>query len=263
MVQSEKNNSIFYLKARTFLLACNAIQSARILLNSKDKWSVSGIGNDYDMVGRTFCQKLSGYVIGYLPNCKPSGIRKNNHGPFSTISHTDYYCSDEFPFNLGGIIYEAKYGFSFPGQTDGMIIRLECIISDVPDLKNRIRLNESDNKVIIDYMPHPLDIIRLQKLMKKAETVLYSAGCENISTASSGYGLGSCHLHGTCRFSKDEKAGVVDNNSKVHGIDNLYIIDGSFMPYPASANPTLTIQAHALKIAKYLTELNRKGNHVL
>lgn len=249
------DNAKYKFKARCFILACNAIQSARILLNSKDQWSPNGIGNNFDMVGRTFCQKLSGYVIGYLPNYQNISTRINNTGPFSTIAYTDYYVSDEFPFSLGGIIYEAKYGFSYSDQQEGLIIRLECIISDIPDLKNRIRINNADNKVIIDYNPHPLDLVRLRKLMQKAEIILKNAGCKEISFESSGFGLGSCHLHGTCRYSNNDKEGVLDVNSKVYGVENLYIIDGSFMPYPASANPTLTIQAHALKTARYLSEI--------
>ncbi|MCU0322941.1 MAG: GMC family oxidoreductase, partial [Chitinophagaceae bacterium] len=201
----------------------------------------------------TFCQKLSGYVIGYLPSYKNINFSTNNTGPFSTIAYTDYYVSNEFPFNLGGIIYEAKYGFSYSNQREGLVIRLECIISDIPDLRNRIRINDSDNKVIIDYNAHPLDLIRLNKLMQKAAIILQNAGCKEILFENSGFGLGSCHLHGTCRYSNNEQAGVLDVNSKVYGVDNLYVIDGSFMPYPGSANPTLTIQAHALKTARYLS----------
>lgn len=249
------NNDIYEFKAKCFIVACNAIQSARLLLNSKDRWSPKGIGNNYDMVGRTFCQKLSGYAIGYLPGISQKSKKINNSGPFSTIAFTDYYLSDEFPFKLGGLIYEAKYGFNYNSDQDGILIRLECIISDIPEKRNRIRINDLDGKVIIDYNAHPIDIIRLNKLMKKAEEILKNAGCKEVFFETSGYGLGSCHLHGTCRYSEDEKNGVLDINSKVYGIDNLYVIDGSFMPYPGSMNPTLTIQAHALKTTRNLCKI--------
>ncbi|XVN44361.1 MAG: GMC family oxidoreductase [Rickettsia hoogstraalii] len=253
------NKEIYEFKAKNFIIACNAIQSARLLLNSRDQWSQKGIGNNHNMVGKTFCQKLSGYVTGYLPSSGRKYSNLNNIGPFSTIAFTDYYISDDFPFKLGGLIYEAKYGFAYTNYQDGLVIRLECMISDIPDKRNSIQVNESDNKVIIDYNPHPLDLIRLNKLMKKAANILKEAGCEEILLESSGFGLGSGHLHGTCRYSNNEKEGVVDANSKVYEVSNLYIIDGSFMPYPGSVNPTLTIQAHALKTVYHLIQINKKG----
>lgn len=251
------NKEIYTFKAKFFIVACNAIQSARLLLNSRDQWSQKGIGNNYGMVGKTFCQKLSGYVTGYLPYSGKKHSTLNNLGPFSTIAFTDYYIADDFPFKLGGLIYEAKYGFTYTNPKDSLLIRLECMISDIPDKRNSIHINESDNKVIMDYNPHPLDLIRLKKLIKKAESILKEAGCEELSSESSGFGLGSCHLHGTCRYANNEYEGVVDADSKVYGVNNLYIIDGSFMPYPGSVNPTLTIQAHALKTAYHLIQINK------
>lgn len=245
-----QNKKTYEFKANNFILACNAIQTARLLLNSKDKWSLQGIGNNYDMVGRTFCQKLSGYVTGYLSSPRKKITTQSNLGPFSTIAFTDFYLSDEFPYKLGGLIYEAKHGFPYQHNDEDLVIRLECMVSDTPIKRNRIHINDSDGKVIMDYNVHPLDLVRLQKLMNKAEEILKAAGCKEITLESSGFGLGSCHLHGTCRYSDNEREGVVDLNSKVHGVDNLYIIDGSFMPYPASLNPTLTIQAHALKTVR-------------
>jgi paromamine 6'-oxidase/6'''-hydroxyneomycin C oxidase/2'-deamino-2'-hydroxyparomamine 6'-oxidase len=247
----------YEFKAKNFLLACNAIQSARLLLNSQDQWGLQGIGNNYDMVGRTFCQKLSGYVIGYLPKAKSINSNLDTMGPFSTIAFTDYYISEEFPFKLGGLIYEARHGFSYFHSQDSLLIRLECIISDIPEKRNRIKINNIDNKVIMDYSPNPLDMIRLQKLMKKAAKILKFAGCNEISYESSGFNLGSGHLHGTCRYADNEKDGIVDENSKVYGINNLYIIDGSFMPYPGSVNPTLTIQAHALRTIRNICKRYR------
>ena len=44
----------------------------------------------------------------------------------------------------------------------------------------------------------------------------------------------------------------MDFESRVHELDNLWVIDGSFMPFPGGVNPTLTIQAHALRAARKL-----------
>ena len=63
-----------------------------------------------------------------------------------------------------------------------------------------------------------------------------------------------CHPSGTTRMSDDHKMGVVDANLKVHGIGNLFICGGSVFPTSGYANPTLTIVALALRLAKHLSE---------
>ena len=42
---------------------------------------------------------------------------------------------------------------------------------------------------------------------------------------------------------KTRAEGVVDENFKVHGYDNFYILDGSIMPCNLGVNPSLTITA--------------------
>ena len=42
---------------------------------------------------------------------------------------------------------------------------------------------------------------------------------------------------------EDKREGVVNENFKVHGYDNFYILDGSIMPCNLGVNPSLTISA--------------------
>lgn len=62
---------------------------------------------------------------------------------------------------------------------------------------------------------------------------------------------GSHHL-GTTRMAADPRAGVVDADCRVHGVDNLYIAGSSMFPTGGCANPTLTIVALALRLADHL-----------
>jgi cholesterol oxidase len=57
-------------------------------------------------------------------------------------------------------------------------------------------------------------------------------------------GLAStAHILGGCPMGKTDNDGVVDENFKVHGYDNFYILDGSIMPCNLGVNPSLTITA--------------------
>jgi choline dehydrogenase-like flavoprotein len=41
---------------------------------------------------------------------------------------------------------------------------------------------------------------------------------------------------------------VLDVNCRTHDVDNLYVVDGSFFPSSAAANPILTIIVNALRV---------------
>lgn len=65
---------------------------------------------------------------------------------------------------------------------------------------------------------------------------------------------GGWHHMGATRMHVDPKQGVVDQNCRVHGINNLYISGSSVFPTSGFANPTLTIIALALKLADHVKE---------
>lgn len=48
---------------------------------------------------------------------------------------------------------------------------------------------------------------------------------------------------------RDPKSSVADPGGRVHGLPNVWIADGSLLPNPGGANPSLTIQALAYRVA--------------
>ncbi len=63
------------------------------------------------------------------------------------------------------------------------------------------------------------------------------------------------HTMGTTRMSTDPKKGVVTDECRVHGINNLYVAGGSVFPTGGHANPTLMITALSLRLADHLKEV--------
>ena len=57
---------------------------------------------------------------------------------------------------------------------------------------------------------------------------------------------------GTCRFGNDPATSALDKNCRLHHMDNLYALDGSFMPTSLGVAPALTIMANALRVARTL-----------
>jgi choline dehydrogenase-like flavoprotein len=62
----------------------------------------------------------------------------------------------------------------------------------------------------------------------------------------------TAHQAGTARFGTDPAASVLDVHCKAHDLDNLYVVDGSFMRSIGAVKPTLTIIANALRIGDHI-----------
>jgi choline dehydrogenase-like flavoprotein len=66
--------------------------------------------------------------------------------------------------------------------------------------------------------------------------------------------LGGYHHMGTTRMAVDPSAGVVDADCRLFGTANLYIAGSSVFPTGGCANPTLTIVALTLRLARHIAE---------
>jgi hypothetical protein len=73
---------------------------------------------------------------------------------------------------------------------------------------------------------------------------LFAGWKSNVHTAA--------HHSGTARMAASPADGVCDADARVHGLQNLYIADGSVIPGSGIANTGLTIAALALRVAKHL-----------
>jgi choline dehydrogenase-like flavoprotein len=65
----------------------------------------------------------------------------------------------------------------------------------------------------------------------------------------------SWHHCGTTRMSADPRNGVVDANLRVHGLANLYVTGSSVFPTNSSSNPTPTVIALSVRLARHLKQI--------
>jgi choline dehydrogenase-like flavoprotein len=64
--------------------------------------------------------------------------------------------------------------------------------------------------------------------------------------------VGGFHHMGTTRMHDDPRRGVVDADSRVHSVANLYVASSGVFPTTGYANPTLTVVALAIRLADHL-----------
>jgi choline dehydrogenase-like flavoprotein len=67
------------------------------------------------------------------------------------------------------------------------------------------------------------------------------------------------HLMGTCRMGSSPESSVVDADGRSWDLPNLWVCDGSLFPTSGAVNPSLTIQALALRMADRIRALRGRG----
>lgn len=70
---------------------------------------------------------------------------------------------------------------------------------------------------------------------------------------SRGESFFASHPSGGAAMGRTPEDGVCDRDARVFGLDNLYLAGSAVFPHLGAANPTLTIAALALRLAKHLT----------
>jgi choline dehydrogenase-like flavoprotein len=148
----------------------------------------------------------------------------------------------------------------------GTRLSVSFMANQLPRLENRIVLHGYTDKwnrkvahIVKDWHEH--DGHLMTRMYEKCRAILAAgipAGDRSDIEAGSVYGNGvriANHILGGAIFGAREADSVLDANCRVWGLDNLYVTDGSFMPTSGSANPTLTIQANAFRVADALAPL--------
>jgi len=250
-----------------------AVESARLLLNSKSPLFPTGLGNRYDWVGRNFQGHSYTGAFGIMPDDIYDDL-----GPGASIAICDYNHGN--PGLVGGAMLANEF-IRLPYQFVGMLppdvpkwgrehkdfmrsfyrraIAIQGPTQEMPMFNARV---EVDPKVP-DYWgipvarlsgdkhPHTIEIGAFAAA--KAEAWLKEAGAVRTWKKLAGPGFtGGQHQAGTCRMGDDPKTSVVNRYCQVHEIDNLFVIDGSVHVTNGGFNPVLTIMANAYRASDHL-----------
>jgi choline dehydrogenase-like flavoprotein len=139
-----------------------------------------------------------------------------------------------------------------------------AFLEAVPDPDNRVTLGTRSDPFGRPYphlrwTPGGLERRALRRAVEVLTDDLASAGIGRAAALpddpATGWpaslGGGSHHI-GTTRMSHDPRHGVVDPDGRLHGVPNVFVAGSSVFPTSGLANPTLTIVALALRLARHL-----------
>lgn len=139
------------------------------------------------------------------------------------------------------------------------------IAEQAPNPDSRVKLSaERDqlglNRVQLDWRLSPIDKYTIQRSQQIIAEAFERSGLGQLQIELTDDNAtwqslrASYHHMGTTRMSTNPKAGVVDQNCQVHGINNLYVAGSSVFPTGGLSNPTLTIVALAIRLADQIKD---------
>jgi choline dehydrogenase-like flavoprotein len=264
--------------ARLVVVSAGAIETARLLLNSKSRLHPNGLGNRYDWVGRNLQGHAYPRAVGLFDHDTYDDV-----GPGASIAICDFNHNN--PGLRGGAMLANEF-IRLPIQFTGMTppdtprwgrankdymrqfyrrsIAVMGPVQEMPVFEARAQLDPR----VKDFWgipvarlsggrhPHSVEVARA--VVVKAAEWLEAAGAIRIWTSVPGMELsGGQHQAGTCRMGNDPRTSVVDRNCRIHDADNIYLADASVHVTNGGFNPALTILANAYRVAAAIVKERR------
>ena len=276
-VYQDADGDFIEQEADVFVLACGAVESARLMLLSRSRRFPHGLANDSDLVGRnaTFHEYSAAVGVFEDPIYAWAG------GGYVAASSFQFYEHDESRGFVGGchiacagVGIPLPINWSLPGrpawgpeakQIDRDFFNhsfaIGMVLHDLPQHESRVELDDKvrdawglpvariTNKI------HENDLKMGRWVIDHNAEIFEAAGARKIYRVYPQRITGNCsHQHGTTRMGNDPKTSVLNKWCQAHDVDNLFVADGGPFPTGTGANPTLTIMANAWRVADFISD---------
>jgi len=256
---------------KLFVLACNGLETPKLLLMSADDRNPNGVANASDQVGRNMMDHpqltltittREPYWSGVGPVVN-SGIIETSQGAFRSEHAGAYFRYNNFGRNRFVTFAALKKGL-IGKALDQEIRRMTACTADIvaaheilPDPNNRLTL--SDKKDWLG-LPKPAIHYDVGDYVRKSSEVYSLPIGGRIAEAMGAIDVKitpkfaqSKHIMGGTIMGEDPNSSVVDADCRSHDHENLYIPGGGAMPSTACGNSTITMTALAFKAADAIT----------
>ena len=277
-----KNENKKEIKAKLFILAAQAVESSRLLLNSKDENFPFGVANNSKNVGKNFLSSSGGIVSATFDETNLPLEDLLASGLFVNRSLMDWYYNEKFKGGTVDILFEhanpiRRASISRWNEKDELVIgeelqnalynkftktrtlNMEIFIDWTPNDNSFVSVDEKykDKYGIpvanIRIGSHKQDLEAANFIKEKAIKLFEKMGGKNIVSDISA--LPSSNLQaGGCRFGNNPKDSVLNKYCQAHEVSNLFVTDASFMPTGGSVPFTWTIYANSFRVADYIKD---------
>ena len=298
-INCRKNNKVYKLKSKFFILSCGGIENSRLLLWSRNKnknlFSPKlPIGNyymhhPYHFVGKGIInyKKLNSYYNKKNIKNYPIITCKNN-----IYIEANTNLLDQRKITNSGIYID----FENINQNNNLIKQLRCIapkfIKKLYDNINTKDIYEIDMSTLQEQNPIKENCIKLSNVLdpygiplaklfwkkfpseiKSIRVIMEEIGSffieedigrltleNHLYDGNIDYeAVSGNHQMGGTRIGTDQIDSVVDKNLKIHGINNLFVTGSSVFRTSGHCHPTFTIVQLSLRLADYIIECTNKN----
>ncbi len=268
-----RNGAWRFQKARHVIVAGYAIETPRLLLNSATDRYRNGLANSSGLVGKYLTVQSNQAVWGMMDQ----EIRAYKGPPSLAITeHWNYEDKKDF---FGGYCYMSQgplpqlwantlfsarglWGEALHREMDryNHQVGLKMVGEMLPQERNTVTLaDEVDQYGLriprITYSWHENDQTMIDHAMNFMGQALGAAGAKEIWQQDND----TNHLYGTARMGDRRETSVVNADCRSWDHPNLWICDGSVFPTTGGVNPSLTIQALALRTADRIKAMGGRG----
>ncbi len=284
-----------HVRGRIVVLAASAMESARLLLNSKSSKFPQGLANSSGTVGKYLTDTTGASVSGHIP-AMVDHIPHNHDGVGGLHVYMPWWLDNkklDFPrgyhievwggpgqpgagsgggiqrYNGGGYgkqlkadyrkYYGASIGFDGRGE---MIPNADSYCELDPTVVDRfgipvLRFHWKFSEHEYNQAKH------MQETFRALIVAMGGTPNGNMPTREQGYGLATggtiIHELGGARMGKDTSTSVVNANCQAHDVKNLFVADGSPFVSQADKNPTWTILALSWRTSDYIAQQRKAG----
>ena len=256
---------------KVFVLAAHAIETPRLLLNSKSEATPNGAANSSDQVGRNLMDHPTQLSWAFandpvwpyrgplatsgIENLRDGGFRKDRGAFRIEIGNDGWSWPTGAPISTAqDLANQGQRGISLNNALayqSARHIRLASLVEQPPDPDNRVTLDDSIFDVYgvgvprIAYRLDDYTKAGFAASMAAHDEIFAKIGTTQVKHSPDAQGAG--HIIGTARMGEDPKTSVVDGDLRSHDHPNLFVLGSTVFPTSATANPTLTIAALAIR----------------
>jgi choline dehydrogenase-like flavoprotein len=284
-----------HVRAKIVVLAASAMESARLLLNSRSTQFPQGLANSSGIVGKYLTDTTGTDVSGHIP-AMLDHVPHNHDGVGGMHVYMPWWLDNkklDFPRGYhievwggpgqpsagfgGGIQRQNGGGYGkqlkadyrkYYGATIGFSGRGEMIPNDDsyceldPTTVDRfgipvLRFHWKFSENEYSQARH------MQETFRALITEMGGTPSGEMPTREKGYNLadGGTIIHelGGVRMGSDPKASVVNANCQAHDVKNLFVADGSAFVSQADKNPTWTILALSWRTSDFIAQQRTAG----
>jgi choline dehydrogenase-like flavoprotein len=269
VLYADKDGNQHVQKARVVCVACNSIESPRLLLNSASAKFPDGLANSSGQVGRNYMRHLTASVyaafdqpVHMFRGTTMAGIIRDEAGNDPARGFVGGYeletLSLGLPF-MAAFLDPGAWGPEFARrmETYPNMAGMWIVGEDMPRETNRVTLHAEEKDRFgmpiphVHFDDHPNDIAMRSHAFNQGRAVYEAAGARELHETPP---YPSTHNLGTNRMSASARDGVVDKHGQSWDVRNLFVSDGSQFTTGGAENPTLTIVSLAIRQAERIAD---------